>query len=237
MEKSRLSLYDEIKLLMENQEELQLLESDLWYEIVGKYKFNIINRNKSYIGKTSIRIVVSKNFPDTLPVVYFHEVPNNMEHVYQDKSVCLASIGELVFTLSKNKSFIDFFKKFIDSFIYTMKWFEEYDTYVFGERDHGIIGLLDYYKECHGIDFLSYKKMCTLVENGVYRGHQKCFCGSEKKIRDCHGVIIIPIINNNSLRAELLREQAYIERHIKSIYKMKVTAEINNLKTRKGRYI
>ena len=65
--------------------------------------------------------------------------------------------------------------------------FELTGKWLFGERGHGILGILEYYSEELGtkdlkfiLAFLDYLSM------KVVKGHWECFCGSGKRLRHCH---------------------------------------------------
>jgi len=96
-------------------------------------------------GERNIKLIVQKNFPNSIPKFYVYDYPEHIEHIYQDGNVCLATIGEIIYFLNENLSLIAFIEKFVNAFIYTLDWFEKYKTYPFGDRKHGYKGLLDYY--------------------------------------------------------------------------------------------
>lgn len=51
-----------------------------------------------------------------------------------------------------------------------------------------------------------YKEMVFMIFDSKYRGHSQCFCGSKKKLRDCHGNYVLPIIQNESYKNLFLNE-------------------------------
>lgn len=129
-----------------------------------------------------------------------------MDHIYPDNSICLATIGELNNFLSRNPTLLQFINKFIDSFLYSLEWFERYKTYPFGEREHGWQGLLDYYKEEWNVDSQEFIELTKIILNNNYRGHLTCVCDSNLKFRNCHGKFIFPIVTDDFYRMKFAME-------------------------------
>lgn len=48
--------------------------------------------------------------------------------------------------------------------------------------------------------------MYFMIKRNQYIGNSKCFCFSKKKLKDCHGKYILPIMKNKLLRNEFLIE-------------------------------
>ena len=161
-------------------------------------------------GERNIKLIVKKNFPNSIPKFYLFDYPEHIEHIYQDGNVCLATIGEMIHFLNENPSLVAFIKKFVNAFIYTLDWFEKYKTYPFGDRKHGYKGLLDYYLNDLNLTKQQYKNMTILIYEKKYRGHMPCICGSGKKLRDCHGKYMLPIIKNTLYEHEFINEALMI---------------------------
>ncbi|WP_064581031.1 hypothetical protein [Streptobacillus moniliformis] len=205
-----IELKDEIRELLENQSYLRLKECEDKYILEGKYQYSLNYNGYISQGNKKIKLVIPKSFPNEIPILYVFDYPKHIEHIYPDNSVCLATIGELINFLNKNSSLIAFVDKFIDSFIFTIDWFKKYKTYPFGDRKHGYKGLLDYYLNDLNLTKNNYIEMVFLVKNNNYRGHNDCFCGSNKKIRNCHGKYILPIIKNRFYKQKFLEEALMI---------------------------
>ena len=203
-------LFEEIRVLLEEQPLLKASEDEKEYIIEGIYKYALEFNGCIDQGNRKIKFVVLKNFPNSIPKYYVFDYPNDMEHIYTDGSVCLATIGEMIHFLNKNTSLLAFIDKFINSFIFTLDWFEKYKTYPFGDRKHGYKGLLDYYLNDLNLTVDQYKKMVFMIFDSKYRGHSQCFCGSKKKLRDCHGSYILPIIKNQNYKNIFLNEACMI---------------------------
>ncbi|WP_248620984.1 hypothetical protein [Enterococcus cecorum] len=200
------TLNDEILCLLDKQPLLKMFESEKEYKLSGIYEYSLEHNGFIDQGNRKIEIVVNKKFPDVLPKLFVFDYPKEMEHIYVDGSVCLATIGEMINFINKTPSLLAFVDKFINSFIFSLDWFEKYKSYPFGEREHGYKGLLDYYLNDLNLTFEQYKKMLLIIANNRYRGHSQCICGSNKRLRDCHGKFILPIIKNEILKNMFLYE-------------------------------
>lgn len=199
-------LRDEIAKLLDSQPNLRSIENDAEYIIRGVYIYSLDYNGCILQGKRNIELIVSKNFPNSIPKFYIFDYPKYIEHVYKDGNVCLATIGEMIYFLNETPSLVAFIKRFVNAFLYTLDWFEKYKTYPFGDRNHGYKGLLDYYLIDLHLTKEQYKSMVITIYENKYRGHMSCICGSGKKLRDCHGKYMLPIIKNDSYKAMFINE-------------------------------
>jgi len=64
----------------------------------------------------------------------------------------------------------------------------------YGEYDHGVEGIIQSYKDIfnNSSDFVVLKLLRILSEDN-YRGHLPFPCGSEKRLRHCHGPILLEV--------------------------------------------
>lgn len=200
----------EVKNLLANQPGLEIVEDREKFIIQGVYKYSLDYKGRIDQGEKKIKLVIKKDFPNSIPKFYLFDYPEHIEHIYKDGNVCLATIGELIYFLNDHPSLVAFIEKFVNAFIYTLDWFAKYKTYPFGDRKHGYKGLLDYYLNDLKLAKDQYTKMVIMVYENKYRGHLSCICGSGKKLRDCHGKYMLPIIKNTSYKNEFLYEAQMI---------------------------
>ncbi|MGY6771611.1 hypothetical protein [Gallibacterium sp. ZY190522] len=200
----------EIKQLLFEQPKLKLIDDEKEFIIQGVYKYSLGYDGQIFQGERDIKLTVPKSFPNSIPQFYVYAYPKDMEHIYPDGSVCLATIGEMIYFLNENPSLKAFIEHFVHAFIYTLEWYERYRTYPFGDRKHGYKGLLDYYINDLKLTKEQYQYMVFSIYDNKYRGHMPCFCGSDKRLRDCHGKYMLPIIKNAAYRDAFLREACAI---------------------------
>lgn len=203
---NKVILEEQIKEVCNLQPGLVLDVKSCEFILTGKYEFNLIWENAIRSGMREVTISIPFSFPSTAPKLKVDEMPKGMSHIYDDKSVCLATTGELIEFLSREPTVKDYIDKFIESFLFTMKWYEDYGCYPFGEREHGWKGLKSYYIENWGLTSDQYWKLVVLISGNKYRGHIPCICGSGVKIRNCHGAKMLPILTNQDLREQFIYE-------------------------------
>lgn len=203
-------LVSEIESILENQPRLTLIESADEYTIQGEYRYSLDYNCCIAQGERKIKLTVNKKFPNCIPELFIFDSPKDIEHIYQNGKVCLATIGELICFINENKSLVAFVERFVHAFLYTLDWFEKYKTYPFGDRKHGYKGALEYYLDDLGLTTEQYRKMAAMIYFNQYRGHQSCICGSGKRLRDCHGQYILPFIKNDEYKQEFLKEASSI---------------------------
>ena len=202
-------LRDEIVKLLDSQSSLRMEENNSEYIIQGVYIYSLDYIGCILQGERNIKLIVPKNFPNSIPKFYVFDYPEHIEHIYEDGNVCLATIGEMIYFLNEMPSLIAFIERFVDAFVYTLDWFEKYKTYPFGDRNHGYKGSMDYYLNDLNLTKEQYKSMVIMIYKNQYRGHMSCICGSGKKLRDCHGKYMLPIIKN-ALYKQMFINEAYM---------------------------
>ena len=101
-------LSNEIKQLLDSQPRLTIVDNDIECIIKGVYKYSLDYDGHIAQGERNIKLIVQKNFPNSIPKFYVYDYPEHIEHIYQDGNVCLATIGEMIYFLNENPSFIAF---------------------------------------------------------------------------------------------------------------------------------
>jgi len=202
--------------------------------IFGNLKINHEYNKKTLTGDFYTYIIVNYDFPNSLPIVTdpkniivdFHKNPNG--------ELCLGCNAEILSKIRynyKNKITIcDFIEKFIAPFYYSYLFYKKYGETPYGERSHGIFGIIEYYNEVfqtkhikNTLDILEY------ISTQKYKGHHLCPCGSGKMIRKCHKDIMILLINNVGIK-EITRDYLNIYRKIQCLKKIKSYTKLKKIK-------
>ena len=77
--------------------------------------------------------------------------------------------------------------RFLSSYSYK----RDYGFFPNGELSHGDKGMLEYYSDLFSVqDNWQVLGMLKILANNNYRGHVLCPCGSNKKVRNCHGDLL-----------------------------------------------
>lgn len=117
-------------------------------------------------------------------------VPKDYPHRYMNGKLCLEATPRIMIECTHNNDF-DFecwFNGFLTPYFFTLEYYKRFGDYPFGERSHGITGILEYYKEYFNLTSIqqtrAFLKQVSKMKR--YRGHLLCPCGSKKRIRNCH---------------------------------------------------
>lgn len=199
-------LGDELIKIVNEQPELSICTEDKKFRLFGRYHYALNWQGLIRAGKRNVEVYIPFAFPETFPDLFLKEVPKEWSHIFPDGSACVATMGELIQFFSQGFSITDYFNTFVESYLFTVDWFEDYGTFPFGERQHGWEGLLSYYLEDWGLTPKQFRELALLVYENKYRGHNMCICGSNKNMRRCHGKKVLPLIKNESLKSKFLQE-------------------------------
>ena len=148
---------------------------------------------KIHLEDLLIKIVFPDNYPDELPKVYETgnriKTKNAYTHFYKDGSACLFYPTERYFIFPKDQEFQ--LKRFLDgpvkNFFFSQLYYIYHNIWIFGQRSHGIKGLLEFYGEHLGIpcDQKNILAVLSYLIKPQIKGHWSCPCGSDK-LRKCH---------------------------------------------------
>lgn len=180
-------------------------ESD---KISGVVKVNHIFNDERIIDEYNVVIQLNSYDQNKLPDVYERDgmIPRRFNHQFIDGSLCLATIGDQKLFFREGKALTDWYEAYVIPYFYSVSYFLEYNTYPFGDRKHGYLGILEFYKEKFDVSNLREAYLLLdFIVNGVYRGHLKCPCGSEKRLRNCHKDIVQHYMNNEYI--DILTEE------------------------------
>ena len=158
-----------------------------------------------------VEIIIPKDYPATPPKAkeIGGKIPKNF-HLNNDGTLCLGVPIEVKRKFYKKRSLLGFVEVLLIPFLYSHRFEEIHREMPYGELPHGIEGILKYYKELFGVDddyaVLVFLKI--LAEDN-YRGHLNCPCGSNNKLRNCHGKILLELKELQG-QTECLYEYLYI---------------------------
>lgn len=194
---------------MKDKLEVQMKEVLLAFPLLQRIENNLlrgfIHLTKSYydvpiIINYKVEIYVPNDYPNKLPIA--KEIGGKIDlvysHIYSDRTLCLATDGDMKISLFPDYCLIDFINKYVISYLYSHSYFEKYKVFPFGERSHGINGVFEFYMEHFNLTTKNrVKDLLKLICMKESKGHLICYCGSNKKIRDCHIKEILKFRNSN----------------------------------------
>lgn len=90
--------------------------------------------------------------------------------------------------ITSDTSFASFIEGPLRNFFLSQLYFEEHGDWPFGQRKHGIDGLIEAVGRILGtkLDRAAAIRHLNSLTGGDPKGHWECVCGSGLKIRDCN---------------------------------------------------
>lgn len=194
-------------LLEDIKKSLQDEYSDLWVndheqhvDVIGSFS---VRANNKIVDRFRVRIELPNNYPKIIPVVFEvggripyakerHINENDVpEYGTKKGSACLFLPEEQFKYYPEGTSFIEFLNGPVNDFFLWQVEYELTGVPSVKGMEHGAKGIVEYYAQEIGI-----KDLNTIVQFTDYlskdaKGHWDCFCGSGKKLRDCHYSILI----------------------------------------------
>ncbi|MBD5441262.1 MAG: hypothetical protein HDR33_09685 [Treponema sp.] len=98
-----------------------------------------------------LELLINRNFPQVLPVVYDKEDYVENFHKNSDGSLCLATEIDMLLGVVSGK-IEDYFDKFLIPYFLSYEYFKKYGIPLFGERKHGIDGIFQSLSDYFDID-------------------------------------------------------------------------------------
>lgn len=192
---------NDIKCVIEKYPELSYRKDKKGYILEGKLVINHEFNNEHIHKVFDINISIPEDYPKYIPSV--KEIGGNIRltypHVFKSGELCLSTYIEQEIFL-KEHTLAEWIENFVVPYFFTYEYYTKYGEYPFGERSHGKKGMLESYRDLfnihdENIDIYSILKYAT--KKKVYRGHDKCPCGSGNKLRDCHLELIKEIMESD----------------------------------------
>jgi hypothetical protein len=180
--------------------QLKLVEmTDGKYEINGTINMDAIYEGMRLFDRYEIKMQIPPTYPTEFPKAYLDKsvLPQEFQHFYEDGELCLGVENDMWDKFERNPTLLHFFEEFVISYLYSVTYFKRFYDFPFGERPHGIDGIIEYYYEKFQID--NHRALFGIlisIYKQKYRGHQPCPCGSGEKGRKCHGSMIIAAITS-----------------------------------------
>ena len=161
--------------------------------LIGNILVNRIAKGYRLFKEYKIKIVIPLG-SDELPRVLDegNQIDKNYPHRYLDGELCLETDTNIRFRFIDGFSLDAWMSEYVETYFFSYEFYQRYGEFPFGERAHGLVGVLQTYGEIfHEIDYQKVFKIMESISTRKYRGHSLCPCGSSLKIRSCHGPLIM----------------------------------------------
>ena len=185
--------------------DLQFIEpTDEVCNVTGELVLN--DENGVHIDSYFIKIVPSKNYPESFPLVFEigNRIPKNIDwHVYSEGHCCIKTIPEEILICRSGITLVEFIDTQVKPYFFNQK-FRELHGYFLNERSHGTAGQVEFFKEIFKSNnlVLILKGLLLLYENMIPNRTANCFCNSGLKFRKCHrnSIHFLKNLSNSELK-------------------------------------
>ena len=146
----------------------------------------------------SIEIQLPGDYPNGVPIIKETggRLPRILDrHILSDGVACLFLRDERYKYYPQGSTIIDFIETPVKNFFL---WQADYDLNEgksnIGERGHGTKGIIEFYsEELKTDDLVVIKNFLSYLTKSEVKGHWDCYCGSGKKMRNCHFDILLQL--------------------------------------------
>ncbi len=189
--------------LSKNQNGLYIeSETEEKIEIVGKIFVNLTLKGFTLSDYYAVKIVVPLG-SDELPYVFDagNHIAEDYPHRYKNGVLCLETDTNMRIRFLDGFSLSKWMQKCVEPYYFSYEYYQRYRELPFGERSHGLLGVLETYQELfHEEDPVKVLALMRSICEDSYRGHALCPCGSKRRFRICHGPTIMKYYTDKRLK-------------------------------------
>ena len=179
---------------------LRPMDDDAW-EIFGKLHFSGKFQLRTVEDVYQIRIYVPPKYPQVLPRVW--ELGSRISddyHKFSDEALCLGTSLDVKVNFHKHPNLLGFIEESIVPYFFRYSYKLKYGIFPFGDRSHGIDGVIEHYKELFSThDLIDVVKLLGILVCQNYQEDQQCPCLSGKTIEQCHGDVLLKLLEYQSI--------------------------------------
>jgi hypothetical protein len=170
------------------QPELAVRREDDVVIVEGKF---VVWDDQGPLDSYSVSIGFFSDFPESSPRVYETEgrIPRDLDrHMFSSNGACCFCVWEGWLAEMQEPTVEAFFRGPLHDFFFSQTCFDTNGEWPFGERSHGVAGVVEAFSEILGVEpdrqlVVAYLRLMCRQHLG---GHAICPCGSGRRLRDCH---------------------------------------------------
>jgi hypothetical protein len=160
-------------------------EGALW-NISGVY--DLFDYEGNFVESFDIKITLPEDYPIKLPRITetSNKIPDHPDW-HNSESGCCLSPDAIIYYRLKKIDLVRWFKTFVESFFANFHYKRNFGSYPTGEFSHFTKGIFEAYKnililstEAEVIEYLR-----NLLHPKKQNRNAPCFCGSQRKFKDC----------------------------------------------------
>jgi len=197
------SARQQIKELVKVQSGLHIeSESETQIKLTGEISVNCKSNGYFLVDDYLIQIVIPLG-SDELPYVIDtgNRISKDYPHRNKNGTLCLETDASIRIRFLEGFSLVEWMQEFVETYYFSYEFFQRYGEFPFGERGHGLQGIMETYQEFfQEKDPVKVLALMSSISEHSYRGHLLCPCGSGRKLRLCHGPIVMKYYTDNRLK-------------------------------------
>lgn len=172
-----------------SQPDLVVRKAQSGFIIEGKFYVTDGPNDEGPLDCFEIKIEVSDDYPQSEPRVFElgGRIPRDIDRHMYDGPRCCTCVWEEWLAISDDTSFKAFIIGPLRNFFLSQIYYERHKKWPFGERSHGIEGLLESASQILGqrVDFQQAVSLLKAISSREIKGHWLCPYGCGIKLRKC----------------------------------------------------
>lgn len=200
---SKKTAIEQVKELLNNYTQLSVIEcSDEKILISGSITINRKALDHRLYDDFDVEILIKINSFE-LPTIKETggKVVRSYEHCSKNGELCLETDLYTRLQYKDGFSLLAWMENIVEPYFFSYDYFTNYHKFPFGERSHGFSGFIETCGELWNEENIDKSRnLLSYFVHHPYRGHVQCPCGSMKKLRDCHGEILLVTYNDRKLK-------------------------------------
>ncbi|MEM5491846.1 SEC-C domain-containing protein [Hoeflea sp. AS16] len=171
-----------------HQPELAVSSTDTFIVLEGLF---VVSGPEGPFDAYQVKVLITAGFPTENPVVFEQggRIPRTVNrHVFPEEGSCCLGVWEEWLLTAPDHRFETFLTGPMQDYFISQTYFEANGMWPFGERSHGMLGVVEAYSDLLEVPqdakiIVAYLNLLSLSQ---IKGHQLCPCGSGRRLRHCH---------------------------------------------------
>lgn len=159
----------------------------LW--VRGSIGFCIQHGHGHLQDSYEIALKIPADYPETPPLVFETQgkITRDFEHFMVEGDLCLEAPVEVRRRFATGRTIRRFVDEQVIPYLFSFSYKSAYGRLPYGDRHHGMYGILQYYKEFFSTPAAEALALLKLLADGSAPPLMMCPCGSRRRVRECHG--------------------------------------------------
>ena len=155
----------------------------------GTLRFCIDHEDRTYKDAYQVELTIPTDYPDSAPMVREtgNTVPADFHRFLETGNLCLGAPVEVRRVFAQDPTLRGFINRLVLPYLFSYTYYREHGKLPHGQLSHGLLGLLEYYKEFFWADAITVMKLLKLLADASAPPLMPCPCDSGRKLQDCHG--------------------------------------------------